>query len=42
MSFSQNIKTITEFKKQGDSLVKNRSTEFDKDENLVREVKWKL
>ena len=40
LSFSQNIKTITEFKKQGDSLVKNRLTEFDNKGNLVNEVNY--
>ncbi|QXP59709.1 hypothetical protein [Olleya sp. HaHaR_3_96] len=40
MSFSQNIKSIIEFKKAGDSLTKNRLTEFDKSGNLVREVRY--
>jgi hypothetical protein len=41
LSFSQNIKSITELKKQGDSLVKNRLTEFDKDGNKTKEVKFR-
>lgn len=40
MSYSQNIKSITEFKKVGDSLSKNRLSEFDKSGNLVREVNY--
>ena len=40
MSYSQNIKSITEFKKAGDSLTKNRLTEFDKSGNLIREVNY--
>lgn len=40
LSFSQNIKSISEFKKVGDSLVKNRLSEFDKSGNLVREVNY--
>lgn len=40
LSFSQNIKSIAEFKKVGDSLIKNRLTEFDKSGNLTREVKY--
>ncbi|MDC3319888.1 hypothetical protein OAV61_09020 [Flavobacteriaceae bacterium] len=40
LSFSQNIKSITEFKKAGDSLTKNRLTEFDKAGNLIREVNY--
>lgn len=40
MSYSQNIKSITEFKKVGDSLTKNRLTEFDKSGNLIREVDY--
>jgi len=40
LSFSQNIKSISEFKKVGDSLVNNRLSEFDKSGNLVREVNY--
>ena len=40
LSFSQNIKSISEFKKVGDSLVKNRLSEFDKSGNLIREVNY--
>ena len=40
LSYSQNIKSITEFKKIGDSLTKNRLTEFDKSGNLTREVNY--
>ncbi len=40
LSFSQNIKSIVEFEKAGDSLVKNRLSEFDKSGNLVREVNY--
>ena len=40
LSYSQNIKSITEYKKVGDSLSKNRLTEFDKSGNIVREVNY--
>ena len=40
MSYSQNIKSITEFKKVGDSLTKNRLTEFDKSGKIIREVNY--
>lgn len=40
LSFSQNIKSIVEFKKVGDSLVKNRLSEFDKSGNLIQEVNF--
>ena len=40
LSFSQNIKSITEFKKQGDSLVKNRLTEFNKNGNIIKEIRF--
>ncbi len=40
LSFSQNIKSISEFKIVEDSLVKNRLSEFDKSGNLVREVNY--
>jgi len=40
LSYSQNIKSITEFEKVGDSLTKNRLTEFDKSGNLIREVNY--
>ncbi|QXP68515.1 hypothetical protein [Polaribacter sp. AHE13PA] len=40
LSFSQNIKSIAEFKKVGDSLIKNRLSEFDQSGNLVREVNY--
>lgn len=40
LSYSQNIKSITEFKKMGDSLNKTRMTEFDKSGNLIKEVNY--
>ena len=40
MSFGQKIKTITEYKKESDSLVKTRKTEFDKTGNLTKEVRF--
>lgn len=40
VSFGQKIKTITEFKKENDSLIKTRKTEFDKSGNLTKEVKF--
>lgn len=40
LSFSQNIKSITEFKKQGDSLVKNCLTEFDKNGKVMNKIKF--
>ncbi len=40
ISFGQKIKTITEFRKEKDSLIKTRKTEFDKSGNLTKEVKF--
>jgi|SRR5690625_248643 len=40
VSFGQKIKTITEFRKDKDSLIKTRKTEFDKSGNLTKEVKF--
>jgi hypothetical protein len=40
VSFGQKIKTITEFKKENDSLIKTRKTEFDKSSNLIKEVRF--
>ena len=40
VSFGQKIKTITEFKKENDSLIKTRKTEFDKSGNLIKEVNY--
>lgn len=40
VSFGQKIKTITEFKKENDSLIKTRKTEFNKSGNLIKEVKY--
>lgn len=38
--FSQKIKTINEFRKDQDSLIKTRSTEFDKLGNLIKDVEF--
>lgn len=40
MSYSQKIKSITEFKKVEDSFKRSRLTEFDKSGNLIREVNY--
>lgn len=40
VSFGQKIKRITEFKKENDSLIKTRKTEFDKSGNLIEEVRF--
>ncbi|WP_111710382.1 hypothetical protein [Lutibacter citreus] len=40
VSFGQKIKTITEYKKESDSLIKTRKTEFDKSGNLTKEVRF--
>lgn len=38
--YGQKIKTITEFRKDKDSLIKNRKTEFNKNGNLIKEVRF--
>lgn len=40
LSFGQKTKTITEFKKEKDSLIKTRKTEFSKSGNLIKEVRF--
>ena len=40
ISFGQKIKTITEFRKESDSLIKTRKTEFNKFGNLTKEVRF--
>lgn len=40
ISFGQKIKTITEWKKEEDSLVKTRITEFNKSGDLTKEIKY--
>jgi len=39
--FSQDIKSITEFKKVGDSLIKKSYTEFDENKNQIRKVNFR-
>jgi len=38
--YSQKIKSITEYKKQGDTLIKNRISEFDLNKNKTKEVNF--
>jgi len=38
--YSQRIKSITEYKKQGDSLIKNRISEFDLNKNKTKEINF--
>ncbi len=38
--YSQKIKSITEFKKQGDSLIRNRISEFDLNKNKTKEINF--
>lgn len=40
ISFGQKIKIITEYRKDNDSLIKTRKTEFDKSGNLTKEVNF--
>ena len=38
--YSQKIKSITEYKKQGNSLIKNRISEFDLNKNKTKEINF--